>query len=166
MIGKRLPGASCPAKSSEMQSWVFLKCLQYRSMCFFWGSRPHERPCFGVLMTVWPSPHIPKCPTSTKATCGLPVVAFGHRPQKVLHLLYEYRVFVVGFEVMTFDVVSRRSGVEYPFRRGVVQPAFGRADAEGDVFAFVDPALRRGVEQFPDEFAFLGVRERPTGTRR
>ena len=89
------------------------------------------------------------------------VVAFGHRPQKVFHLLYEYRVFVVGFEVMTFDVVSRRSGVEYPFRRGVVQPAFGRADAEGDVFAFVDPALRRGVEQFPDEFAFLGFEKGP-----
>ena len=68
---QRAQSASCPATSSLMHSSVFLKCFTCRSMCFFTSSSASASGTW-LLMNVWPSPHSPYEPMSTKATFGLP----------------------------------------------------------------------------------------------
>ena len=89
------------------------------------------------------------------------VVAFGHRPQEVFRLFEEHRVVVFRFHELPVHVVPAGSRVENPFRRGMIQPAFGGRDPEGHLTSAVDPSLRGRVEQFPDETSLFGFEERP-----
>ena len=100
---------------------------------------------------------------------GTTVIAPRESLEKVLELYEEDRVGEVGVHQLSLLVRTLppcpsdalRAGVKHPLGRGMLQPAFGAGDAERDLPAALDPALRGRVERRPVVLSLLWLQVRP-----